>query len=66
MLSILFIQGENLVPFCGCSYQRVFLLPNSQNVNNTAANQVQKNNDESENPAQCTDDNEEAVVREEC
>lgn len=45
--------------------QRILLLPDAQYVNFTAAAQVEKDNEESSNPTQTTDNNEEAVMREE-
>lgn len=46
------------------AHQRIFFLPDTQYVNFTAAAQVEKDNEECSNPAQTTDNNEEAIMRE--
>ena len=46
------------------THQRILFLPDAQYVNFTAAAHVEKDNEECSNPTQTTDNNEEAVMRE--
>lgn len=55
------VENEILVR---STHQRILFLPDTQYLDFTAATHMEYNNEECSNPTKTTDDNEEAVMRE--